>query len=66
MARIQPKYRIESAWIKQDRDNSREVWFLDRLIYCDDGHTGTSNICSGTYDYCLKRLDELNREEHGK
>lgn len=47
-------YRIESAWIRQYPGVSREVWFLDAVQEDETGRRSTSNICSGSREYCLE------------
>lgn len=52
-------YRIESAWIAQYPGVGREVWFLDAVQENADGCRSTSNICSGSRDYCQDTLNAI-------
>lgn len=52
-------YRIESAWIAQYPGVGREVWFLDAVQVAPDGRTSTSNICSGSRQYCQDTLNAI-------
>lgn len=53
------KYRIESAWIPQTPGFSREIWFLDAVQEDENGRRSTSNICSGSKDYCIETRNHL-------
>lgn len=57
----QYKYRIDSCMIRQDYQNSRRVWFLDRVWTDERGNKQTENICNGTRDYCLKEKQILTK-----
>lgn len=52
-------YRIESAWIPQYPGVGKEVWFLDAVQENEEGRRSTSNICSGTKEYCLETRNNL-------
>ena len=47
------EYRITSAEIKQTKDSSSTVWFLDAVQTCDSlPGLHLDNIVSGTKEYC--------------
>ena len=50
------KYRLEACSIEQYPRCFREVWFLDAVQVNAEGRTSTSNICSGTKEYCLETM----------
>lgn len=56
-------YRIESSWIEQYPRLSREVWFLDAVQVNEDGRQSTSNICSGSREYCQGILNSIKERE---
>jgi hypothetical protein len=50
------EYKIESVSVEEYRGVFKQVFFLDAVQVSEDGRKSTSNICSGTEEYCRETL----------